>query len=112
MDEGVSIAATILGALLELLAVIGLAHLMDAQIPKRTCQICAAAGLGITGLAAAVAIVGSIWGAEPLWLGVVLLALAPGPLLAACGIWALIQWVNRRDDPVLRPSHPESRPGG
>jgi hypothetical protein len=78
MGDTVSIAAVILGVFLELLAVVGLARLMDAQIPKSTCLVCAAG------------------------LGTLLLALLPG-LVAAHGILALVQWLNWRDDSRLPP---------
>ncbi len=92
MSESISIAVTVIGILLELLAVIGLARLMDAEIPKVTFLVCTAAG----GLMIVVVISGVFWGIEPILIGCLVLGLLPGTSLAAFGIRALVQRLNRR----------------
>jgi hypothetical protein len=90
MNESISIAVTTLGIFIELLVVIGLARLVDAEIPKRTILVGTAVGLGIISL--------TIGG------------LIPGTSLAAYGILALVRWLNRRDNPGRQASGPDSRP--
>jgi len=98
MREIISISATALGILLELLTLVGLARLIDAQIPKRTLLVCFGAGLGVSTLVVVSVAVGLAWGIEPILVACLLLALLPGTSLAAYGILALIQWLNRRDE--------------
>jgi len=98
MREIISIAATALGVLLELLALIGLARLIDAQIPKRTLMLCFGAGIGVSSLVVVSVVVGLAWGIEPILIGCLLFGLIPGTSLAAYGILMLIQWLNRRDE--------------
>jgi hypothetical protein len=90
MNESVSIFVTVLGIFLELLALIALARLLDAEIPKLTVLVCLALAIAIPGMTVFVL----AWGIEPLLIGVLLLGLIPGTSLAAYGIWALVRWIN------------------
>jgi hypothetical protein len=94
MSEGVSIVLAIIGVLLELLAVFGLARLLDVQIPKPTVLLCAAVGAGIL----AIVVGGLIWGIEPILTAFLLLALVPATSLGACVILALVRWINSPSD--------------
>jgi hypothetical protein len=105
MSETVSIAATALGILVELLAVILLARLLDSQIPKKTLMACFGIGTGLSILIA----VGFAWGLEPILIGCLLLALVPGTSIGAYGILVLVRRLNWRDDPIRRQSHSEPR---
>jgi hypothetical protein len=96
MTESLSIAITVLGIVLEVLAVIALTRLLNVQIPRREILLCAAAGIGIPSLAAAIVVAGLIWGIEPILTGTLLLALLPGTALGAYGIRALVLWINCR----------------
>jgi hypothetical protein len=98
MIEIFSIFATALGILVELLAMIGLASLLDAQIPKRTLLICFGVGIGLAGLIVTSVVVALAWGVEPIAVGCLLLALIPPTSLGAYGILAVVQWFNRRDE--------------
>ncbi len=108
MNESVSIAVTVLGIFLELLAILGLSRLMDVEIPKRTILVCTAAGIGIITLTVVIFIAASVWGVEPFLVGCLLLGLVPGTTLAAYGILALTRWLNWRDNPGRHSSRHES----
>ena len=97
MTEIFSIFATSAGVLMELLAMIGLARLLDAQIPKRTLLISFSVGIGLAALIVGSVVIGWAWGLEPLAMGCLLLALIPPTSLGAYGILAVVQWFNRRD---------------
>jgi hypothetical protein len=108
MSEISSIFATALGILMELLALIGLARLLDAPIPKRTLLICFSVGIGLASLIVSSVAVGLSWGVEPIVVACLLLALIPPTSLGAWGILATVQWFNRRDDSSGQSSLPES----
>jgi hypothetical protein len=103
MTDVISTAATVLGILLEMLAMIGLARLFDADIPKRAMLATAGFAIAIPVLTIASVAAGLIWGIEPTMIAAaILLFLLPGTAVSAYGIWALVRWLNCRHDPGLQ----------
>jgi hypothetical protein len=92
MHDSVSISVTVLGIFLELLALVALARLLDAEIPKLTVLVCLAGAIAVPAMTVLVI----AWGIEPLLIGAVLLGLLPGTSLAAYGIRTLVRWINVR----------------
>ena len=106
MEDALSVLTTIFGVFLELLAMIGLARLSDADLPIRTMLVTAACAITILSLAFVSLVVGLIWGTEPLMSGAAILLLLPGTSLAAFGILKLVRWLNWRDNPGRQQFNP------